>query len=138
MYTGTTPAAARGIAPELLKAPDRRRTLASAGLLFFSYLYIYTHRSFLLPSQFLLYTLHLLFSLLSNGKRFSRFPLYFLFPSLFFYLFFTVHKKRTKYYSAHKLVGFEPTPTPTHTHTIPNNNNITDVSTDVYIHYISR
>jgi len=43
MYTGTTPAAARGIASELLKAPDRRRTLASAGLLFFSYLYMYIY-----------------------------------------------------------------------------------------------
>lgn len=37
---------ARGIAPELPKAPDRRRTLASAGLLFFSsyiHIYVYIH-----------------------------------------------------------------------------------------------
>lgn len=132
MYTGTTPATARGIAPELLKAPDRRRTLASAGLLFFSYLYIYIYISqfFVALTISSLYSSLIIFSPFKRKKVLSLSSL-FSFSFSFFYLFFTVHKKRTKYYSAHKLVGFAPT------HTL-NNNNITDVSTDVYIHYISH
>jgi len=132
VYTGTTPATARGIAPELLKAPDRRRTLASAGLLFFSYLYIYIYISqfFVALTISSLYSSLIIFSPFKRKKVLSLSSL-FSFSFSFFYLFFTVHKKRTKYYSAHKLVGFAPT------HTL-NNNNITDVSTDVYIHYISH
>lgn len=134
MYTGTTPATARGIAPELLKAPDRRRTLASAGLLFFSYLYIYISQFFVALTISSLYSSLIIFSPFKRKKVLSLSSL-FSFSFSFFYLFFTVHKKRTKYYSAHKLVGFAPTHTQTNT---PNNNNITDVSTDVYIHYISH
>lgn len=89
---------ARGIAPELLKAPDRRRTLASAGLLFFSYIY----RRFLLPLTFsLLFTYYFLSFQTEKGSL--------AFSSFFFFFFFFYHKKRTKYYSAHKLVGFAPT-----------------------------
>jgi len=93
MYTGTTPAAARGIAPELLKAPDRRRTLASAGLLFFSYLYIYIYiyiAVFCCPHNFfsILFTYYFLsFQTEKGSLAFLFIFFFFLFFSIFFLLY---------------------------------------------------
>jgi len=137
VYTGTTPAAARGIASELLKAPDRRRTLASAGLLFFSYLYMYIYIVvFCYPHIFfsILFTYYFLSFQTEKGSLAFLFIFFFF---LFFPISFLLCKKRKKYYSAHKLVGFAPTPI----HTYTSNNNIADVSTTIYIYilrYISR
>lgn len=97
MYTGTTPAAARGIAPELLKAPDRRRTLASAGLLFFSYLYIYIYISqfFVALTISSLYSSLIIFSPFKRKKVLSLSSLFsfsFSFFPIFFYCTQEWHK----------------------------------------------
>ncbi|CAH1725358.1 unnamed protein product [Aphis gossypii] len=141
VYTGTTPAAARGIASELLKAPDRRRTLASAGLLFFSYLYMYIYIYINIYIVVFCYP-HIFFSILFTYYFLSfqteKGSLAFLFI-FFFFLFFSISfllcKKRKKYYSAHKLVGFAPTPIHTHTHTHPTTTT-SPMYPQLYIYYI--
>lgn len=112
---GGTSTGENAVAPELPKAPDRRRTLASAGLLFFSYICTHLYILFLsflffcCPTHnvfiWSLFTYYFLSFQTEKGS--FAFLLKLVFFSILFFLFFLEPDKK-KYYSTniYKLVGF--------------------------------